>query len=89
MLDPTTEARGYYSLVTDLAEKVNILKGYEMAYTSPASGMLIISHGGVNYLITAEALSKTDDVDIGDELSRNKYRFDSRHAELKRRGAVI
>lgn len=84
MLNANAKTDGYYSLVTDLGKKIDMLKDYSAGYMLPSSGMMIISHNGINYLLTAEALSTSDEASIADELSRNKYRFTSRQEELKK-----
>ena len=84
MVDKTTAANGYYGLVTDLGKKIDFLKEYDAAYMLPSSGMLMVSYKGINYLLTAEALSKTEDTSFAEEMQRSKFRFTARQEELRK-----
>ena len=77
----TEKMTAYYNLVTDLAKKIGDLKGYDYAYLLPASGRMLVSHNGVNFLITAEALS--DDMSLSDEMKRSYHLFTSHLVELE------
>ena len=74
------EMNGYYNLITDMAKKLGDLKGYDVGYNTPLSGMMIISHQGHNYLIVAKMLS--DDKTISEELYNNSYRSAKRLERL-------
>lgn len=71
---------GYYNLITDLAKKIGILKGYDTAYTVPSTGMMIINHDGINYLVTVDALS--NDVSLSEEMKRSEHYFRDREDML-------
>lgn len=38
-----------YNLVTDLSQKINQLKGYEVTYSNPRCGKMIINKDGYNF----------------------------------------
>lgn len=84
MIGKNSSMDGYYQLVTDLGKKIDNLKGYDAGYMLPSSGMLMISFNGINYLLTAEALSKTKDMSLADTMQQNKFRFTSRQEELRK-----
>lgn len=46
-----------YDLVVDMATKLQNLKGYEIGYSNPRKGKIIINHNGQNYLINIEPIS--------------------------------
>lgn len=73
----------YYDLITDLAKKINDLKGYESAYMLPSSGRILITHNGVNFMLTADILSTTDTTSLHDEMQNSKNEFILRHERAK------
>lgn len=52
----------YYDLITDLAPKIQQLKGYETGYTRPKEGM-IINRNGVNYIVEFNCIGEGDVID--------------------------
>lgn len=42
------------NLVTDMAKKLNDLKGFEAGYGNPKKGKMIVNHNGVNFIIRVE-----------------------------------
>ena len=48
--------RNNHELVTDLARKINDLKGYEVGYGNPGKGKIIINKDGMNYLVDIEPI---------------------------------
>lgn len=61
-----------YILITDLARKINDLKGYEAGYGSPKKGKMIINKDGMNYLIDIEPIGEGD---IAEKMKRDHYLF--------------
>lgn len=45
-----------YNLITDMAAKLNTLKGYEVWYGNPQKGKMIVNYKGQNYLIDIEPI---------------------------------
>lgn len=85
MLNARDESNANYDLITDMAQKVNNLKGFDTAYCLPSAGMMILSHKGVNFLIEATPLSRTEDISIGDEMANNKFKFAAKVADNDKR----
>lgn len=79
------ESNAYYDLITDLSKKIGDLKGYDYGYSSPKAGMMIVSYKGHNFLITAEALSRTEDASISDELTLRHSEIAYRDFQLDQR----
>lgn len=82
------ETTANYDLITDLSKKIGYLKGYDYAYMLPSAGMMMVSHKGVNFMLTAEPISRTEDVLLDEEVSRNKFRFTSKLEEYNKRIAA-
>lgn len=79
------EEKANHNLITDLSRKIGDLKGYDYAYNGPKTGMMIISYGGYNYLVTAEPLSYSDQVSLSDELKHTHYLVEEKERELEER----
>ena len=45
-----------YDLVNDMASKLNNLKGYNVGYSNPKKGKMIINYNGENYLVDIEPI---------------------------------
>lgn len=41
----------FAKMIPDMAQKLNLLKGYEVAYSSPTKGAFIMEHDGKIYLV--------------------------------------
>lgn len=61
-----------YNLVTDLSQKINQLKGYEVAYSNPGCGKMIINKDGYNYIVEAIPAGKGS---IQDAIKQYRYIF--------------
>lgn len=45
-----------YNLVHDMAFKLDSFKGYEVGYSNPKKGKMIVNHNGVNFLVDIEPI---------------------------------
>lgn len=45
-----------YAFVTETAPLLNKLKGYEVGYSNPRKGKMIINYNGVNYMVDIEPI---------------------------------
>lgn len=61
-----------YNLVTDLSQKINQLKGYEVTYSNPRCGKMIINKDGYNYIVEAIPAGKGS---IEDAMKQYRYIF--------------
>jgi hypothetical protein len=50
----------YYDIITDLALKIQQLKGYQTAYSKPKEGKMVINHNGINYIVEFNCIGKAD-----------------------------
>lgn len=41
----------FAKMIPDMAQKLNLLKGYEVAYSAPTKGAFIMEHEGKLYLV--------------------------------------
>jgi len=53
-----------YTLINDLARKIEDLKGYAVGYGNPRKGKMIINHNGMNYVVDVEPIGEGDLSDI-------------------------
>lgn len=61
-----------HNLITDLGMKVNMLKGYESAYSNPKKGIMIINQNGQNFLVSAEYIGEGE---ISEASKAYAYKF--------------
>lgn len=45
-----------YSFVTETARNLNRLKGYDVAYSTPKKGKMIVNYEGQNYIVDVEPI---------------------------------
>ena len=66
-----------YSFVTGFARIVNQLKGYEVGYSSPKKGKMIINHEGQNYIVDVEPIVDPDgkELSLAEAMKRFGYIF--------------
>lgn len=46
-----------YDLVTDMAAKLDNLKGYDAAFMNPRKGKMIVNFNGQNYIVDVEPIN--------------------------------
>lgn len=61
-----------YGLVSDMASKLNNLKGYEVGYSNPRKGKMIVNHNGENYLVDIEPIGNGS---LEDAMNEYGYMF--------------
>lgn len=62
-----------YDLVTDMAPLLNKMKGYEVGYSNPRKGKMIVNFNGVNYLIDIEPIGTKGEPTL--ENAMHEYSF--------------
>lgn len=67
-----------YNLITDMAAKLNTLKGYEAGYGNPQKGKMIVNYKGQNYLIDIEPISTMGDSDLHNVMEEYSFIFNDR-----------
>lgn len=72
-LKEVTEGKNY-DLVTDLSQKLNLLKGYEVGYSNPKKGIFIINKEGTNYVVNVNPILK-DDMSLKEAMHEFGYLF--------------
>ena len=55
-----TKGDQVYNVVTDTFKFFNMIKDYEVGYSNPRSGKLIVNKGGQNFLFSIEPLETND-----------------------------
>lgn len=62
-----------YELVTDMTRKLQNLKWYEVGYSNPRKGKMIVNFNGQNYLVDVEPINTRGDGSL--ENAMREYNF--------------
>jgi hypothetical protein len=64
-----------YELVTDVTSKLNNLKKYEVGYSNPRNGKMIINFNNQNYLVTVEPIITQGEQTLENAMREYSYIF--------------
>lgn len=73
-IDLQVEAANY-NLITDIASKLSVMKGYEAAYSNPRKGKLLVNKDGVNYIVEVTPLLQDNDLSLFEVMDKISYVF--------------
>lgn len=65
-----------YNLVTDMAQKLNTLKGYDTAYTNPQKGKMIVDFNGQLYMVDIEPIGTIGENTLRNAMKEYKFMFE-------------
>lgn len=74
-MDKVKDTKGNYSLVTDMAVKLNELKSYEVGYSNPGKGRMIINYKGSNYLVEIKPIDTAGEPTLENAMKEYGYIF--------------
>ena len=63
-------------LITDLAQKINNLKGYDTAYTNPKKGKMLINHNGQLFIVDVELIGCMGENTLSNAMKEYKFMFE-------------
>ena len=63
-----------YGFVTNTSTHLNHLKGYEVGYSNPRKGVMIVNFNGQNYLVDIEPIGK-ENTPLSDVMKEYQYIF--------------
>lgn len=65
-----------YELITDLAQKLDNLKGYDTAYTNPKKGKMLINHNGQLFIVDVEPIGCMGEDTLSNAMKEYKFMFE-------------
>lgn len=65
-----------YELITDLAQKLNSLKGYDTAYSNPKKGKMLVSHNCWLFIVDVEPIGYIGENTLSNAMKEYKFMFE-------------
>lgn len=65
--------RRNHSAINDLFKVLNMIKGYEVSYSSSANGKMLVSYEGQLYMLSIEQITGADGLCVADQF--RQYQF--------------
>lgn len=65
-----------YNLITDMAQKLNNLKGYDTAYTNPQKGKMIVNFEGQLYMLDVEPIGTMKEPTLRNAMKEYNFMFE-------------
>ena len=69
------EKSGNYNLVQDMSRKLNEMKGFEVGYSDPSLGKMIVNHNGQNFILEATPIHPVSGDSLEAAMEEYKYIF--------------
>lgn len=70
------ELRGKnYDFVVNTANILNKMKGYEVGYSNPRKGKMIVNYNGVNYMVDIEPIGTKGEPTLGNAMKEYGFIF--------------
>ena len=63
----------FAKMIPDMAQKLNLLKGYEVAYSAPTKGAFVMEHDGKLYLVDLTPIECIDANTLGNACKEYKH----------------
>lgn len=64
-----------YDLVHKMAGAMNMMKDFEVGYSNPRLGKMIVNHNGQNFLVTIDTLETSGDPTLENAMNEHGYLF--------------
>lgn len=65
--------RRNHSAINDLFKVLNMIKGYEVSYSSSANGKMLVSYEGQLYMLSIEQITGADGLCVIDQFKKYKF----------------